>query len=67
MQEKKSNYHKYLQTRASEDQDIYKQKRNPVKHIIREARDKSWNRFISNMKDDVHGHQMVGYLSLIHI
>ena len=34
IQEKQSAYHKYIQTRTSDDMDVYKQKRNAMKYII---------------------------------
>ena len=61
IQEKQLTYHKYLQTRTSEDLNIYKQKCNALKYIIREAHDTLWNRFISNLEYDVHGRQTVTY------
>lgn len=39
----------------------YKQKRNYCKHIIRQAHEESWNRFISDIEADVHGRQMIAF------
>ena len=46
--------------------DIYKQKYSAMKYSIREAHNKSWNIFNSNIEDDLRGRQMVAYKLIKH-
>lgn len=48
IQEKQSDYHRYLQTRTSKD--IYKQKHNAVKHIVGKLDEISYNCFIRSIE-----------------
>ena len=62
IREKQSAYHKNVQSRRNEELDIY-----AVKYINREARDKSWGKFFSNMEGDTHGRKIVAYNLMKHI
>jgi hypothetical protein len=53
--EKQKAYKQWLQQNTVESKDRYKEKCNHAKTIIREAHQQSWDKFISNIEDDLHG------------
>jgi cell division septum initiation protein DivIVA len=58
IEEKQKAYEQWLQQNTEESKDIYKEKRNHAKTIIREAHQQSCDKFISNIEDYLHGRQI---------
>ena len=58
---KKQAYLKFLQMPTEENRNIYKEKRNVAKAKIREAHEKSWNRFINVVEEDTFGRQTLAF------
>jgi len=61
---KKQTYQKYLQTKSEESKEIYKEARNEAKRISRKAHQESWEKFISQVENDLHGRQTFAYKAI---
>nr|CAI5866397.1 unnamed protein product [Callosobruchus analis] len=57
VKEEQRTYMHYLNNSAEANHEIYKQSRNVVKEITRRLNEESWDRFISNIENDIHGRQ----------
>lgn len=55
IKEKQKAYKQWLQQNNEESKHIYKEKRNQAKTIVRNAHQRSWEKFISEIEDDIHG------------
>ena len=58
---KQKEYKKYINDPTEENKDRYKRKRNIAKQLVREAHKDSWERFIANIENDIHGRQLIAY------
>lgn len=67
IEEKKAAYHLYLQASTEENREVYKNKRNRAKDIVRRAHDESWTTFISKIEHDLHGGQAMAYKVMQHL
>ncbi|XP_054708323.1 uncharacterized protein LOC129218133 [Uloborus diversus] len=61
VKEKQMAFRNMLQNNTLETREIYKEKRNLAKRIIRNAHQESWDKFISVVENDVHGRQTLAY------
>lgn len=61
IKEKQKAYKQWLQQKNEESKQIYKEKRNQAKTIVRNAHQNSWEKFISEIEDDIHGRQDFAY------
>lgn len=67
IEEKKEAYKKMLQLNTEETKEIYKQKRNYSKILVTKAHQESWDRFVSNIENDIHGRQEIAYKIMRHL
>lgn len=67
IKEKQDAYKSYLQTRTDEAWEIYKQKRNKTKNLIKRSHSESWERFIASIEHDIHGRQNVAFKLMKHM
>lgn len=61
IKEKQQAYLRTLQNNSEEIREIYVEKRNRARAIVRRAHQESWDRLISNIEHDIHGRQEVAY------
>ena len=64
VKEKHRTYLIHLQQNTKESRQAYILGRNKVKTIIRNAQNDSWDHFISNIENDLHGSQHMAYEAL---
>lgn len=67
IKEKQEAYLQWLQQKTDLAKEKYKEKRNKAKTIVREAHQQSWNKFISEIENDIHGNQTFSYKVLKHL
>jgi hypothetical protein len=61
IKEKQTAYKIYLQNPTEITKEIYRTKRNLAKNVTMKAHQESWERFISNIENDIHGRQTIAY------
>ena len=54
----------YLQLNTDETRDIYKDKINRPKGLVKQVHDESWSKLIGRIERDVHRRQLVAYKML---
>ncbi|XP_030766848.1 uncharacterized protein LOC115890687 [Sitophilus oryzae] len=58
---KKQRWKEYLQDSTEQSYNLYKEQRNKVKLLIKEAKNKSWEEFGNKMLNDYHANQKLFY------
>lgn len=64
---KQTAYNVYPQTWTDGSWELFKEKLNRAKHIIRRSYNHSWEKFISNIKGDIHMRQNISYKLMKHM
>ena len=67
LKEKQKAYNNMLSHRTPENLQLYREKRNIAKTITRKAHTDSWEQYIYNIEDDVHGRQEKAYKIMKHL
>ena len=67
IEKKKEAYLKWLQSSTEENREIYVTKRNAVTYLIRNKKKENWDKFITNIENDLHGRQTVAYKLMKHL